>query len=231
MAAAAVSGAIPVTVSEEERRWVIVGICLTKVLTPALRDILNHKMPLWYQTLLPPPNEIDKQTSKSHLKKLPPSTINMNYESINNNSTVRKPAYDYAVKDPVSLAKLFVKPFMANFTGFDLTMDTSVALSLIAEAAPFHAASGTAKTIRSDVRNEWAHCKFSQWTEVKYEAALHDMETLINQLNLPPPDKKRTLDDLDSWKRKGMIRNPRNLIKVFMKRKFLLHYVKELLIL
>ena len=231
MAAAAVSGAIPVTVSEEERRWVVVGICLNKVLTPALRDILGHEIPLWYQTLLPPPNEIHKQTPKSHLKKLPPSTIYLNYESINNNSTVRKPAYDYAVKDPVSLAKLFVKPSMANFTGFDLTMDTSVALSLIAEAAPFHVASGTAKTIRSDVRNEWAHCNFSQWTKVKYEAALHDMETLINQLNLPPPDKKRTLDDLDSWKQKGMVRNPRILIKVFMKRKFLLHYVKELLIL
>ena len=219
MAAAAVSGAIPVTVSEEERRWVVVGICLTKVLTRALRDILNHEIPLWYQTLLAPPNEIDKQTPKSHLKTLPPSTIILKYENIHSNSTVRKSAYNYAVKDSVSLAKLFVKPFMAKFAGFDQTMDTSVALTLIAEAAPFHAAGGTAKTIRSGVRNEWAHCNFSQWTKVKYEAALKDMGTLINQLNLPPPDKKRTLDDLDSWKQKGMVRNPRILIKVFVKRK------------
>ena len=200
-AAAAVSGAIAVTVSEEERRWVVIGICLTKVLTPALRDALKNEIPLWYQRLLFPPNQIDKQTFKSHLKTLPPSTIKLNYESINGNSTVRKPGYNYAVTNAVSLAKLFVKPFMASFGAFDHTMDTSAALSIVAEASPFHAASGTAKRIRSNVRNEWAHCDFSHWTKVNYEDALKDLETCITQLN--PPNKTRTLDDLNVWKERG----------------------------
>ena len=200
--AAAVSGAIAVTVSEEERRWVVIGICLTKVLTPALRNALKNEMPPWYQKLRSSPKPIDKQTPKSHLKKLPPSTIILNYESINGNSTVRKPApYDYAVTDAVSLAKLFVRPFMASFGAFDHTMDTSAALSIVAEASPFHAASGTAKRIRSNVRNEWAHCDFSHWTKVNYEDALKDLETCITQLN--PPNETRILDDLNGWKERG----------------------------
>ena len=202
--AVGVSGSSPKTVSDEERRWMIVGICLTKVLTPALRDVLANEMPIWYQNLLLPPNEIDKQTCARHAKTLPPYS-KLNYESVNKNSTIRKTSsYDYAVKDPVSLAKLFMKPFMAIFTGFDQTMDTSAALSIVAEAQPFHGASGIAKKIRSDVRNEWAHCNFSHWTDVNYQAALTDIETLVNNINLTSAEKKRTLDDLDGWKQKGM---------------------------
>ncbi|XP_028408780.1 uncharacterized protein LOC114531345 [Dendronephthya gigantea] len=204
----ATAGAVS-TISDDERRWVIVGICLNKVLTPLLRDVLGNEIPMWYQSLLPPPHEIDKQIFGRHKKNLAPSTLKLNYESINNNHTNHKSfvsKYDYAVKDAVSLAKLFVKPFMANFSGFDDTMDTSAALSLVAEAQPFHAsgAGGTAKKIRSDVRNEWAHCDFAHWTDVVYQAALKDMETLINQLNLTHEEQKKTLDDLNGWKKKGL---------------------------
>ncbi|XP_028408741.1 uncharacterized protein LOC114531307 [Dendronephthya gigantea] len=197
-------------VGDNERRWLIVGICLNKVLTPALREVLGNEIPKWYQSLLPPPHEIDKQTLGRHKKKLPPSSLNLNYESINNNFTKHKSSvrrkYDYAVKDAVSLAKLFVKPFMANFSGFDDTMDTSAALSLVAEAQPFHAtgASGMARKVRSDIRNEWAHCNFAHWTDVVYQAALKDMETLINHVNLTPSKRKEMLDDLVDWKGKGL---------------------------
>ena len=202
-----VSGGSPRMVSEEERMWMVVGICLTKVLTPALRDVLDKQMPTYYQSLLLPPNEIDKQTFRRHMKNLPHSTFKLNYESINGNFTTHKKShgnYDYAVKDPVSLAKLFMKQFMASFTGFNQTMDTSAALSVVAEAPPLHGASGIAKKIRSDVRNEFAHCDFSHWTDVNYQAALKDMESLIKSVNLTPVEEKETLKDLDGWKQKGM---------------------------
>ena len=205
--AAGVSGGSLKTVSDDERRWVVVGICLTKVLTPALRDALANEMPIWHQNLILPPHEIDKQTFRKHMNNPPHSAFKLNYESINNNFSTHKSSYrkyDYAVKDPVSLAKLLMKPFMASFTAFDQTMDTSAALSVVAEAQPFHAASGIAKKIRSDVRNEWAHCNFSHWTDVNYQAALKDVETLINNINLTPAGKKETLDDLHGWKQKGM---------------------------
>ena len=156
---------------DEERRWMIIGICLNKVLTPALRYILNNAIPKWYQTLVKPPIEIDKQTYGKFANNLSPSTIKLNYDSINNNTVHKSPKlYDYAVKDPLSLAKLFLKPFMASCTGFDHTMDTSAVLSVVCEAQPFIAcgADVLAKKVRSDIRNEWAHCDFSHWTEPNY---------------------------------------------------------------
>ena len=202
-----VSGGSPWMDSDEQRRWVIVGVCLTKVLLPALRDVLAKQMPIYYQSLLLPPYEIDKQTFTRHMKNLPHSTFRLNYESINGNFTTHKSShrnYDYAVKDPVSLAKLFMKQFMASFTGFDQTMDLSAALSVVAEAPPFHGASGIAKKIRSDVRKEFAHCDFSDWTDVNYQAALKDIESLIKSINLTAVEEKKTLQDLDGWKQKGM---------------------------
>ncbi len=201
-----VSGGSPKMVSDEAR-WMVVGICLTKVLTPALRDVLAQEMPICYHSLLLSPNEIDKQTFKKHMKNPPLSKFNLNYESINGNFTTHKSSYrnyNYAVKDPVSLAKLFMKQFMASFTGFDQTMDISAALSVVAEGPPFHRASGIAKKIRSDVRNKWAHCDFSHWTDVNYQAALKDIESLIKSVNLTPTKEKKTLEDLDGWKQKGI---------------------------
>ena len=194
-------------VTDEERRWVVVGICLSKVLTPALRDVLDKQMAIYYQSLLVPPNEIDKQTFRRHIKNPPHSTFKLNYESINGNFTTHKSSYrnyDYAVKDPVSLARLFMRKFMASFTCFDQTMDISAALSVIAEAWPFHRASGIAKIFRKKVRNKWAHCDFSHWTDVNYQAALKDIESLIKSINLTPAEKTKTLEDLDGWKQKGM---------------------------
>ena len=209
-AAASVSGAKSNNVSDEERRWVVIGICLNKVLTPALRDVLANEIPKWYQTLLQPPREIDKQTFGKHQKTLPPTTLKLNYKSINNNAAHKSPrAYDYTVKHPLSLAKLFMKPFMANFTGFDQTMDASAVLSVVCEAQPFFASGAAviAKKVRSDIRNEWAHCNFSHWTEPNFQAALQSMASLIKKANLTPVHEKKFLDEFDSWKNKGKFFN------------------------
>ena len=193
-------------ITDEEGRWVIIGICLSKVLTPSLRKVLGNEIPKWYQTLVKPPQEIDKQTSKKFVKNLPPSTIKLNYDSINNNIVHKSPKlYDYAVKDPLSLAKLFVKPFMASFTGFDHTMDTSAVLSVMCEAQPFIAcgADVLARKVRSDVRNEWAHCDFSYWTEPNFQFAINDMESMVKKAGLTVVEEKLVLDDLDIWKKNG----------------------------
>jgi hypothetical protein len=159
--------------------------------------------------LIKPPIEIDKQTCGKHVKNLPPhaSTIKLNYYNINNNA-VRKSAkltYDYAVKDPLSLAKLFVKPFMASFTGFDHTMDTSAALSVMSEAQPFIAcgAAGFAEKVRSDIRNEWAHCDFSHWTETNFQTAIQEMETLVKKVGLTSVEENLVLGDFNIWKKNG----------------------------
>ena len=139
---------------------------------PALRNVLANGIPKWHQVLCQPPTEIDKQVYGRHKIQLNPSTLDLNYKNINNNHVTRSPrSFDYTVQDPLSLAKLFVQPFMSKFTGFDQTMDISAVLSVIGEAAPFIGAAAHAKTVRSDIRNEWAHCNFTNWTEVKFIAA------------------------------------------------------------
>ena len=192
------------SISAEERRWAVVGICLTKVLTPSLRNLLASELQNWYNVLCQPPDEIYKQVFSKYKKSLSPSTFSLKYENINNNK-LRKSHhfYDYAVKDYLSLAKLFVQPFMSMFTGFDQTMDMSAVLAVMCEAKPFCAAAFDAKALRSNVRNKWAHCNFSEWTEPDYNDAFQKMECLVKKLNLAAADEKMLCDDLDSWKNKG----------------------------
>ena len=195
------------SVSDEERRWTVVGISLTKIITPALRNVLATELQKWYHHLCKPPVEIDKQVYSKYQKKLPPSKFQLKYENINNNNVHKSPsAYDYAIKDSLSLAKLFVQPFMAMFTGFDQTMDMSAILAVICEADPFvtSGAAVEAKKVRQNIRNKWAHCNFSEWTEPLFNVAFQDMESLVKKINLSPPDEKALCDDLDSWKKKGM---------------------------
>ena len=199
--------AIP-ALSDEERRWAVVGISLTKILTPSLRYVLATELQKWYHHLCKPPIEIDKQVYPKHQNKLPSSTVQLKYKNINNNKVHKKShsLYDYAVKDSLSLAKLFVEPFMAKFTGFDQTMDMSAILAVMSEADPFvtSGAAAKAKIVRQNIRNKWAHCNFSEWTEPLFNAAFQDMESLVKKINLSPPVEKALCDDLDNWKNKGI---------------------------
>ncbi|XP_028392692.1 uncharacterized protein LOC114517236 [Dendronephthya gigantea] len=192
------------SISNEERSWVVIGICLTKVLTPALRNVLAAEVSKWHNVLCQPPTEINKQVYGRHKLQLHPSRMDLKYKNINNNNVHKSPRlFDYAVKDPLSLAKLFVPPFMSKFTGFDQTMDISAILSVISEAAPFTAAAAHAKTVRSDIRNEWAHCNFANWTEAKFNAAFICMESLLKNVNLSPEEEQKLCKELNGWKDKG----------------------------
>ena len=195
-------------ISDDERRWAVVGVCLNKVLTPALRNVLATELQNWYHLLCQAPVEIDKQIFSKYKKKLPPSKYMLKYENINNNHARKSThVYDYAVKDPLSLAKLFVQPFMAAFTGFDQTMDMSAALTVMIEANPFVSSgvAADAKKLRSDIRNEWAHCDFTKWTVLKFNAAFQDMKSLVKKVKLSPADEKALCDDLDGWRDKGLV--------------------------
>ena len=203
MASAVTTGSI----SDEQRRWAVVGICLTKVLAPTLKSVVATELGKWHNLLCQPPDLIHKQLFTKYKKKLPPSKFQLKYENINNNKVHKLPsAYDYAVRDPLSLAKLFVQPFMALFTGFDQTMDMSAVLAVMSEADPFlsSGAAAEAKKVRSDIRNQWAHCDFSKWTLYKFNASFQGMTSLIKKINLPPADEKALCDDLDGWKDKGV---------------------------
>ena len=108
----------------------MVGIALHHVLTPRRRDKIKAEMPPFYQHLVRSFG-LGKQTYSKVIKNIPPSTVNLTYEIINNNHTnTHRSLYDYCVTDEVSLAKLFMKPFMAQFSTFDCSFDSSAAFAV-----------------------------------------------------------------------------------------------------
>ena len=191
----------------EDKRWLVVGICLSKVLTPVIRTIVEHEMKQLYQDLIVSPYNIHSQTFDGHLKSLYPSTLSLNYASINDNVNRGSHVnYDYSVKDDVSLAKLFVKPFMASFTGFDGSLDLSAAFSILCGAPNFvfQAVDIIATEVRSKVRNEWGHCKSSTWTEAYYSECFRLMKNLIKTLIFPATlDQANILEELETWRKTG----------------------------
>ena len=202
-----------IALTDEQRRWMVTGICLNKLLTPVLRTVLKKEISDWYHNILcNPPHQINKQTHKKHEKKLPSCKGSLNYGNVNNNNGNHKSktsAYDYDIKSPESLAKLFVQPFMAKFIGFDSTMDLSAVLTVMCEADPFHTsgAAAQAQIVRSVVRNEWAHCNFSHWDDGNYLSSLQEIESLVKKLKLPSSDESDLLTELENWKDKGKQQN------------------------
>lgn len=192
---------------EEETRWLVVGICLSKVLTPVLREVIKEEVPKLYEKLIQPPTSIHLLTFASHLRSLPPSSHCLNYININNNETRGRPEnYDYCVKDDVSFAKLYVKPRMASFTAFDESLDTSAALSILCGTPVFvyYGIDFFAAEVRSKVRNEWGHCKFATWTETYYNNCFQLMEDLMTKLSdHVAVDTKQVIADLKEWKKRG----------------------------
>ena len=193
---------------DEENRWLVVGICLNKVLTPVLRKVIKEEIPQLYDSLSQPPTNIRSQTFASHQKCLPPSTLNLNYININNNKTqASHKHYDYSVKDDVSLAKLFVQPPMANFTVFDESLDSSAVLSILCGSPNFvfYGIDIIASDVHAKVRNEWGHCVFALWTEAYYDECFLLMEDLIKKLKLSVTSEAKVLEDLKEWKKRGKV--------------------------
>ena len=191
------------------RRWLVVGTVLNRVLMPCLRMKIQQEMTPFYQNLVAKFG-IDKQTYPPHLRTI--SKMKLNYESINNNaagSRSREPRYyDYSVRDEVSLAKLFMKSHMAHFNAFDCSFDASAALAVLCCASPFTSAKLDAERVRSEVRNEWAHCDDASWTDVKYDTCFDLMETLVKHLGFAPAEEGKLLGNLQLWRVHGKIPIP-----------------------
>ena len=127
---------------DDEKRWLIVGICLHSIISPVLRKLIDPVITNFYKTLKKS-HKIDSQTHPNILRTFPlppaPRGYNLNYESINNNRQhgKNKRLFDYKVKDPVDLSRLFVLPHMAYYTGFNETCDSSALLGLILNVDQF----------------------------------------------------------------------------------------------
>ncbi|KAL9957639.1 hypothetical protein ACROYT_G034560 [Oculina patagonica] len=190
---------------DNQKRWVVIGICLNRLLLPVLRDFAGREISKHY-TSLKSSNGIDTQVFGPHLTH--DGTFKLNYSSINNNWGTHKRKerlYDYKVTTDVDLAKLYLEPHMAKFTGFDNTCDMSAVLGMLGNASVFPARiQNNAKDVRSKVRNEWGHCNYDHWTEPEFNYCFQLMETLVRSLGLLKADEDKELDDLHDWETKGL---------------------------
>ena len=194
----------PDLTSMEIRRWLVVGIFLHNVLIPPVREIINKVMPEYYKRMAKR-HELDRQTFGKHKESL--GGVKVNYKSINNNEDIEgsnpSSQYDYRVKDPVSLAKLFMEPRMAKFSAFDDKFEASATMAVLAGVEEFEkSVRSVAKSLNIVVRVPWAHPIFRVWTEDKYKKCFWIMELLVKRF-FQSEDQKDILVQLEFWKTQG----------------------------
>ena len=104
----------------------MVGICLNRLLLPVLRDFVGQEIPNHY-TFLKTAYGIDTQVLSRHFSN--DGLFKLNYGSINNNwgrYKKRVNSYDYKVNSAEDLAKLYLEPHMAKFTGKEMPVCKTV---------------------------------------------------------------------------------------------------------
>ena len=97
----------------------MIGICLNRLLWPVLRDFVAQEIPKHYASLKSA-HGIDTQVFGHFFEK--DGSFELNYGSINSNwGNFRRKVrlYDYKVNTAEDLAKLYLEPHMAKFTGTD----------------------------------------------------------------------------------------------------------------
>lgn len=198
-------------VTDNEKRWLVAGIALFKILIPKILAFVSEKVKTEYERV--------KKEHKIHeprrrrLRQLPPGVF-LNYENINKND-VNFPkhrgeewnynAFDCKVLSHVDFSKLFLENFMAKkYSAFDEHCDASVILSLLGSVPGFSTAvQAAAHAVRDGLRNDWAHCVFIKWDSAKFWQVFADMATLVGRLDLCEEDRENLLEELADWQQKG----------------------------
>ena len=194
-------------VTDDQKRWLVFGIVLSKVLVPEIRPFVQQEVQNEYRNLQTS-HSIHIQSTSGRLKNWPTS---LKYENINGNDALpRLPGgrFDYSLFDcrvtsHIDFARLYVENHMAKFTAFDEHCDASAVLTLLSKVPVFSLA---VQSVAGDVRkarNAWAHCVFSDWDPVNYQQRFNEMERLVKALGLPPGLERNLLGELRDWESKG----------------------------
>ena len=193
-------------ISEDQKRWLVIGIAFNKLVSQ-IRPFVEQSLQTEYQSLRSSHN-IHVQTPpgilKNHPKRLKYENINSNINHKLSSGKFDFSKFDYKVTSHVDFAKLYVQPFMAMFSAFDGKCDGSAVLSLLGEVPVFSPAIQlSAKTVKDHVRNEWAHCNFTDWDAVKFQSCFQEMQQLVQSIGLPAADETKILSELNDWETKG----------------------------
>ena len=196
-------------VTDDQKRWLVFGIALNKVLITKIRPFVEQEILKEYGNLQTS-HSIHTQSTAGRLQRWPTF---LKYENVNNNDAYpRLPGgrYNYSLFDcrvtsHVDFAKLYVENHMAKFNAFDEHCDASAVLILLGKVPVFsHAVHGAAGDVRQ-ARNAWAHCVFSDWDQLKFQQCFAQMEQLVKVLGLPTVAEMDLLKELKDWETKGTL--------------------------
>ncbi|CAH3145631.1 unnamed protein product, partial [Porites evermanni] len=201
-------------VFDEEKRWIVVGIAMNKVAAPVLRDAVNRGMNANYANLdrhcqlLHSPCTL--KTLTHGVVRADPILKNLKFQNINNNHLVHGVYnYNFDIDSSLDLAKLYLPGYLAQFSGFDDSLDMTAILRLLGfrnfmPAAVFSPHSqASADDVRENVRNKWGHVDITEWTDALFNDCFDKLKTLVRSLGLTADVEKNTLDQLDDWQTKG----------------------------
>ena len=205
-------------VSDEEKRWIVVGIAMSKVAAPVLRDAVKQGVDTNYANLerhcqlLHPPCTL--KTLTHGVVRGDPIFGRLKFENINNNDHLygkRYGRYNFSINDSVDLAKLYLPDYLAQFSAFDDSLDMTAILRLLGfrNYMQFPAAvfsphiQVSADDVRENVRNKWGHVDVTEWTHALFTDCFDKLKMLVRSLRLTADVEKNTLDQLDDWQTKG----------------------------
>ena len=203
-------------VSDEEKRWIVVGIAMNTVAAPVLRDAVKQGMDTNYANLdrhcqlLHPPCTL--KTLTHGVVQADPILKNLKFQNINNNHLVHGVCnYNFNIDSSLDLAKLYLPDYLAQFSAFDDSLDMTAILRLLgfknympAAAAVFSPPiQASADEVRENVRNKWGHVDVTEWRDALFNDCFDKLKKLVNSLGLTAGVKTKALDQLDDWQTKG----------------------------
>ena len=194
-------------VSDNQKRWIVFGIALNKVLVAKIRAFVEQEIRKEYGNL----QKSHNIHTQSYIGRLQRHTVALKYENINGNDILPRkpggkydyPTFDYRVTSYIDFAKLYVENHMAKFNAFDEHCDASALLALLGKVPVFPAVVQTAAGNVRQARNSWAHCEFSKWDLTGFKKSFADMEQLVKSLGLLSADETAVLRQLNDWQNKG----------------------------
>ena len=207
-------------VSDEEKRWIVVGIAMNKVAAPVLRDAVKRGIDANYANLdrhcqlFHPPCTL--KTLTHGVVQADPILRKLKFQNINNNDHLYGKCYgryNFSINDSVDLAKLYLPDYLAQFSAFDDSLDMTAILRLLGfrnymPAVVFSPHTQTsADDVRENVRNKWGHVDVTEWTDALFNDCFDKLKTVVRSLGLTAVVENTTLDQLDDWQTKGTIKH------------------------
>ena len=194
------------TTNDNQRRWVILGIALNKVLIEKIRLFVEQEIQREYRNL-----QTRRQIhTQNFIGRLQRYIVPLNYANINGNDTLpKKPngsydyfTFDYRVTSHIDFAKLYLENYMTKFNAFDEHCDALAVLTLLVRVPVFPAVVQAAAGIVRQIRSSWVRCRFGEWDEIFFQVSLDKLKQLVKELDLTIAEKDALLAELDDWGKK-----------------------------